>query len=184
MALFAVNTGYRDQEVCNLQGHWEVQFNGNSVFIIPGEFMKNRKNRLVVLNKEAHCVIDEVRGIHPEFVFTFQGRPVTRILNSAWIKARKRAGLAHVRVHDLKHTFGRRLRAAEVSFEARQDLLGHKSSRMTTHYSQVELGNLIRAANKICGEGKPQLTVLRLERNVAAPAKVPHGNLRDSLKVV
>ena len=35
--------------------------------------------------------------------------------------------LHQVRVHDLKHTFGRRLRAAGVSFEDRQDLLGHRS---------------------------------------------------------
>jgi hypothetical protein len=69
-------------------------------------------------------------------------------------------------------------------FEDRQDLLGHKSSRITTHYSQVELGNLIRAANKICGEEKPQLMLLRLARKVTAPAKLPHGNLRDHLKVM
>ncbi len=37
-----------------------------------------------------------------------------------------------VRVHDLKHTFGRRLRAAGVSFEDRQDLLGHRAGRITT----------------------------------------------------
>lgn len=139
---------------------------------------------MVVLNKEAHCVIDEVRGIHPEFMFTFQAKPVTRILNSAWIKARKRECLVHVRVHELKHTFGRRSRAAQVSFEDRQDLLGHKGGRITTHFSQVELGNLIRAPNKICGEGKPQLTVLRLERNLIAPAKVAQGNFRESLKVL
>jgi hypothetical protein len=30
--------------------------------------------------------------------------------------------------------FGRRLRAAGVSFEDRQDLLGHRSGRITTHY--------------------------------------------------
>jgi hypothetical protein len=43
------------------------------------------------------------------------------LLNSAWIKARERANLtATVRVHDLKHTFGRRLRAAGVSFKDRQ----------------------------------------------------------------
>ena len=36
-------------------------------------------------------------------------------------------GLPQVRVHDLKHTFGRHLRAAGVSFEDRQDLLGHRS---------------------------------------------------------
>ena len=41
------------------------------------------------------------------------------------------AGFKSVRVHDLRHTFGRRLRAAGVGLEDRQDLLGHKSSRMT-----------------------------------------------------
>jgi len=52
-----------------------------------------------------------------------------------------------VRVHDLKHTFGRRLRLAGVSFEDKQDLLGqlgHKSTRITTHYSTAELLNLWR----------------------------------------
>jgi hypothetical protein len=34
-----------------------------------------------------------------------------------------------------------------VGLEDRQDLLGHKSSRMTTHYSAAELGNLLSAAN-------------------------------------
>ena len=60
-------------------------------------------------------------------------------------------GFRRVRVHDLKHTFGRRLRAAGVSFEDRQDLLGHKSQRITTHYSHPELSNLIAAAEKACG---------------------------------
>lgn len=48
------------------------------------------------------------------------------MLNSAWKKARVQAGLPKVRAHDLKHTFGRRLRAVGVGFEDRQDLLGHK----------------------------------------------------------
>jgi site-specific recombinase XerD len=53
-------------------------------------------------------------------------------------------------VHDLKHTFGRRLRAPGASFEDRQDLLGHKSVRITTHYSAAEISNLIEVANKVC----------------------------------
>lgn len=65
---------------------------------------------------------------------------------------RNRAGLPQVRVHDLKHTFGRRLREAGVSFEDRQDLLGHKSGRITTHYSAPELINLIEASNRVCSE--------------------------------
>ena len=73
-------------------------------------------------------------------------------------------GFMHIRVHDLKHTFGRRLRAAGVSFEDRQDLLGHRSSRITTHYSAAELQNLIKATNRVCGENSrksPELVMLR-----------------------
>lgn len=36
------------------------------------------------------------------------------------------------------------------SFEDRQDLLGHKSGRITTHYSAAKIGNLVAAANKVC----------------------------------
>jgi hypothetical protein len=50
-----------------------------------------------------------------------------------------------------------------VSFEDRQDLLGHRSGRITTHYSAAELSRLIDAANQVCdGErGRPELVVLR-----------------------
>ena len=87
--------------------------------------------------------------------------------NTAWKRARDKAGLPHLRVHDLKHTFGRRLRAAGVSFEDRQDLLGHKSARITTHYSSAELANLIDAANRVCGTSSrktPALTLIRIRR--------------------
>lgn len=84
--------------------------------------------------------------------------------NTGWKAARERAaeawqerhgeaapeGFRRVRVHDLRHTFGRRLHAAGVSFEDRQDLLGHKSGRVTTHYSQAELANLIDAVERLC----------------------------------
>jgi hypothetical protein len=55
MALFAVNTGCRDQEVCQLRWDWEVAVPelSTSVFIIPGERVKNGHDRLVVLNHAA-----------------------------------------------------------------------------------------------------------------------------------
>jgi integrase len=75
---------------------WEVKIPERSVFIIPAWRVKNRKDRLVVLNEVAHQVIEEVRGSHRDYVFTYKGKPVTRMLNSAWIKARKRAGFPYV----------------------------------------------------------------------------------------
>lgn len=188
MALFKVNTGTREQEVCKLQWDYEVKVPelDTSVFLIPGEHVKNGEERLVVLNRVAKLVIESVRGMHPEYLFVYAPRkgyprPVTRINNTAWKAARKRAanawekqhgeaapsGFRKVRVHDLKHTFGRRLRAAGVSFEDRQDLLGHRSGRITTHYSQAELSSLIEAAERVCDIGSrqcPETTWLRRKR--------------------
>ncbi len=152
MALFKVNTGTREAEVCRLRWDWEVPVPElkTSVFIIPAEHTKNSEERLVVLNQIAKSVIEQVRGQHEEYVFTYNGHPVSKMNNTAWRSAREKAGLLQVRVHDLKHTFGRRLRSMGVSFEDRQDLLGHKSARITTHYSGAELLNLIEAANRVC----------------------------------
>jgi integrase len=153
-ALFKVNTGTREKEVCYLRWDWEVPVAelDTSVFIIPEDRVKNGEERLLVLNRVARSVIEEVRGEHSEYVFTWRGHPIAAMNNSGWQSARRRAGLSQVRVHDLKHTFGRRLRGAGVSYEDRQDLLGHKSGRITTHYSAAELENLIEAANRVCGE--------------------------------
>ena len=175
MALFKVNVGVREHEVCSLKWDWErkVPDLDTSVFIVPGDQVKNTEDRLVVLNRVARSVIDEARGMHPIHVFARRQKdggtcPLAKMYNTAWKNGRERAadawerehgtvapdGFRRVRVHDLKHTFGRRLRAAGVSFEDRQDLLGHKSSRITTHYSEPELANLIAAAEKAC-ELKP-----------------------------
>jgi hypothetical protein len=108
------------------------------------------------------------------------------MLNSGWKKARKKVGL-DVRVHDLRHTFGRRLRAAGVSFEDRQDLLGHKSQRITTHYSAAELGNLMTAANKACVRSNasilaaPSMSQRMGSANELAPQKLAAQDLAENL---
>ncbi len=171
MALFKVNTGTREQEVCRLRWEWEetIPELGRSVFIIPGALVKNRRDRLVVLNDVASSVIDACRGQHPAYVFTYRHRPVARMNNTGWAKAWKKAGLptgeAFTRgPHNLKHTFGRRLRAAGVSLETRKVLLGHWNRDITTHYSAPELQELVDAVNKVCRtkSGKtPALTLLK-----------------------
>ncbi len=165
MALFAVNTGCRDSEICSLRWEWEVAVPalGTSVFIIPGERVKNNEDRLVVLNRIASSVVERVRGKNAENVFTYRNKPMAHMLNNGWKKARQQANLSHVRVHDLKHTFGRRLRAAGVNYEDRQDLLGHRSGRITTHYSAAEIKNLLNAANLVCDQtnSAPTLMLLR-----------------------
>lgn len=102
------------------------------------------------------------------------------MLSTGWRQARIKAALSEVRVHDLKHTFGRRLRAAGVSFEDRQDLLGHRSGRITTHYSSAELQNLYEAANMVCEKQKSGV-VLTLLRKTNLKAVI---NKNEGVKVI
>lgn len=209
--------------------------------------------RLIVLNRIARSVVEEVRGKHSDYVFTYRGRPLTKSNNTAWKRARLLAGLEAVksdpkcasiensvtcvgddmhaevrcqrsgssgplmaaytlaeyelsrietgrkpaehvaeegprsqaaasdsltctgpryapcraRVHDLKHTFGRRLRAAGVPVETRKVLLGHRNGDITTHYSAPELEGLQDAANRVCGKS-PALVVLKTKAATAS----------------
>ncbi len=122
MALFAVNTGCRDREICRLRWEWEILTPYGSIFVIPGKNVKNREDRLIVLNKIAREAIEKFRGQNSEFVFTHEGKPFYRMMTTSWKKIRVNVGLPFVRVHDLKHTFGRRLRAAGVSLEDRHKI--------------------------------------------------------------
>ena len=166
LALFKVNTGLREQEVCGLRWQQEQVPPGlsTSVFVIPESDAKTKEDRLVVLNSVAASVVEGKRGLHSVWVFPHRGKRITKIYNSAWKHSRDKAaakfmdtldiecpdGFANIRVHDLKYTFGRRLRAAGVPMETRKALLGHKSGDITTHYSAVEIAELLEAAERVC----------------------------------
>ena len=173
-ALFAVNTGCREQEVCQLRWDWEVAVPDLeiSVFILPDTITKTSTERVVVLNPVASRVIEARRGTHKDYVFTYRGNPVRKLRATAWRRAWKAAGLPMEPgilkgVHNLRHTFGRRLRGAGVPLETRKALLGHANGDITTHYSAAELRELLDAVEKIADRGiaqTPTLTVVRWRR--------------------
>jgi integrase len=86
--------------------------------------------------------------------------------NNGWRSAREKSDLSHVRVHDLRHTFATRLRAAGVDRETRAELLGHRSGtgNITTHYSAAQLNELINAVDKLCSREYESSTILMLKR--------------------
>ena len=79
--------------------------------------------------------------------------------------------MPHLRVHDLRHTFGRRLRAVGVPLETRKVLFGHKNGDITTHYSAPEIKELIDAMERLA-EGNarkmPELTLLNVRTRRAS----------------
>jgi integrase len=86
MALFKVNTGCREAEVCRLKWEWEQEIPelSTSVFVIPSNMVKNREPRVVVLNRIALAVVNEMRGTNPDYVFTYKGRPIRKMNGPAW----------------------------------------------------------------------------------------------------
>src|ERR1700732_4210889 len=70
MALFAVNTGLRDSNVCGLQWTWEVAVPelGRSVFVIPPEAFKTKRPHVVILNDVAWSIVVAQRSLHPIWV--------------------------------------------------------------------------------------------------------------------
>lgn len=168
--LFAVNTGCREQEVCQLRWDWEVKLpdSGTSLFVLPASVTKTRTERVVVLNTIARRVIEARRGMHKEYVFTYRGNPVGKLNNTAWKRSWRLAGLPTEKgilkgVHNLRHTFGKRLRAAGIPLETRKALLGHANGDITTHYSAAELQELIDAAEAIVtrsGKETPNLMLI------------------------
>ncbi len=182
MCLYKVNTGCREQEVCQLRWDWEFEIPelNTSVFVLPGSLTKNNKERVVVLNSVARAVINRQRGKHPDRVFTYKGRPTNSMKNSSWKRIRSELGLEAVRLHDLRHTAGRRLRAAGVSLETRKDILGHEGGNITTHYSMPEIQELIDAVEKIAFEPKHSTPSLRVIRIGGMSRKTPAREIKKA----
>ena len=100
---------------------------------------------------------------HRQFVFVYRRertknldlapameyRRIETMNNTAWQRARELVGLSKVRVHDLRHTFGQRLRDAGVSEEDRALLLGHAIEGMPQHYATATVARLVEAANSV-----------------------------------
>ena len=178
--LYAVNTGCREQEVCQLRWDWEVKIPdmGTSVFVLSESITKTSTERVVVLNSVAQRIIEGRRGINETYVFTYRDRAVGKMNNTAWKRAWRKAGLPVKKdirrgVHNLRHTFARRLRSAGVPEETRATLMGHANGSITTHYSAAELAELKNAVEKIVDRGIAQTPTLTLiSRQVKAVGNV------------
>lgn len=165
MAEFTVNTGARDENVCGLRWSWErsVPELERSVFVIPPEAYKAKRAHVLVLNDVAWNIVQRQRGRHPDYVFVWRRERVKNLdqtpamefarigtmNNTGWQTARKAVGLEQVRVHDLRHTFGQRLRQAGVTEEDRALLLGHSIAGMPQHYATATVARLVDAANSV-----------------------------------
>ena len=142
---FLLLTGARKREVLNAQ--WRDVDATRSFWRIP--ITKSGRERHVPLSAAAITLLDTVpRKRHCDWIFANPKtlKPYVSIFSS-WDTARTAAGLAEVRVHDLRHSFASFLVNAGCSLYEVQKILGHSSVIMTQRYSHLSQDSLLRAAS-------------------------------------
>jgi integrase len=103
MARFSLSTGLRQRNVSYLR--WDQVNLDLEIAWIHADQAKSKKAIAVPLNSDALKVLQNQRGEHPDYCFTYRGVPVDRTTTKAWYKALKRAEIENFRWHDLRHTW-------------------------------------------------------------------------------
>lgn len=138
-------TGARKREVLDAQ--WADFDTERRFWRIP--LTKSGTERFVPLSDAALTLLASIpRKANCPYVFAnpHTKKPYVAIYYS-WHTARREAGLADVRLHDLRHSFASFLVNAGCSLYEVQKLLGHSSAKMTQRYSHLSQPSLLRAVS-------------------------------------
>lgn len=138
-------TGARLGEVLNAQ--WKDFDTGAKIWTI--EFNKSGKPRYVPLSESAVRLMDNLPHLEKcayPFANPSTRRPYTSI-HCAWDNVRIRAGLADLRIHDLRHSFASFLVNGGRSIYEVQRILGHSQIRTTQRYAHLSQETLLEAVD-------------------------------------
>lgn len=90
--------------------------------------------KIPIHEKLADALALEPRGVGNALVF----RISKTYLGDCWSRARKKAGLEWVRIHDLRHFYASFLASNGVRREVIGEILGHKDTRSTARYAKFD----------------------------------------------
>lgn len=165
MARFTLETGLRRHNVTHLR--WSHIDLARQLLWIPADCMKGGKPLVAPLSGAAMQILRQQTGVHPEFVFVYQGRPVYQTSTRAFKEAARRAGLPGLRWHDLRHAWASWLAQDGTPLLALQELGGWQSPAMVRRYAHFEAEHLRAYVERLAeGEGtqnmpRPKLKVVK-----------------------
>jgi integrase len=145
--LFLLSTGARLNEA--LQARWEDIDIEKRVWRIPASTAKSGRSRAIALNEMSIDVLnglDTKNGFEYLFINKQTGRPYTTI-QKVWNRLRKKAGLGHIRIHDLRHSYASYLINSGFSLFSVSRALGHSNPLVTQRYAHLSSKSLQDAAD-------------------------------------
>lgn len=156
MVRFCYHTGLRESELRNLRWEFEETYGSlkRPVFFVPLDDHKNSKDRIVVLSKRAHDILEHQRGINDTWVFANPqtGVPFVQLNTNQWQKAWRETGLPTKGFvsgpHNLRNTLGHRLRATGAPDYIIAQFLGHTTKNITQQYSSADIKVMMKFADK------------------------------------
>ena len=147
IALFLLSTGVRLNEA--LQAKWSQVDQKNRVWRIPAANSKSKRTRAVPLNDSALEVLTQLntRARYEHVFINFQTELPYTTISKVWGRLRTKAGLPHLRIHDLRHQFASFLVNSGQTLFMVQQILGHSSPSVTQRYAHLSTKSLQEAAN-------------------------------------
>lgn len=143
IVVVALNTGMRIGEILNLE--WNQLDLKNRVIIV--EHTKNGKIRKIPINSTLRNLFVNAR-ILGKYVFGNGINPYGSI-KKGFHAAIRRAGIPHLRFHDLRHTFATRLVSNGIDLATVKELLGHSTIMMTMRYTHPTPEHKINAVESL-----------------------------------
>lgn len=147
MCVFALSTGLRQGNVKGLE--WTQIDLKRKVAWVHADQAKAGEPIAFPLNQDALEVLEEMRGNHDRFVFTYKGKQINQVNTAAWKKALARAGLDDFRWHDLRHTWASWMAQNGTPLNVLQEMGGWKSVEMVRRYAHFSAEHLSPYADKL-----------------------------------
>jgi integrase len=140
-------TGCRLREILNLR--WEHVDIERGLLLLP-DSKTGRKT--VILNAPALSVLNALERVGPYVVPGDNPECPRPDLKRPWDTITKRAGLAGVRLHDLRHTYASFGAGGGLGLPIIGRLLGHTQAATTARYAHLDNDPLRRASEAIAGQ--------------------------------
>ena len=147
IARYLLSVGCRLNEA--LGATWSQIDRANRVWRIPASNSKSKRVRSVPLNDSALEVLAQLdtEGTYDHvFINKETGKPYTTIMK-VWTRLRNKAGLPHLRLHDLRHSYASFLVNSGRTLYEVQQILGHSDAKVTQRYAHLSSKTLQEAAN-------------------------------------